>query len=433
MQAEGEADGQGETPKAGGTMRQSLRRVCAGALCASALAVGVAAPVAQAAFDGPIFIYEPLPQPGTAHPIPPPAGDFEGPCGLAVDNAGNFYLSDYYHHAVDVFGAGAGYVTQIAGEDPDDGPCGLAVDAAGNVYVNNFHRNVVKFGQASGFGTGTVIDGAGHGTDPDRPTGVAVDKASGNVYVDDRTHVTMFDSTGVELGQVGSFGNGYGLAVSEFEATKGFLYVPDAATDEVLVYDPANPLSPVGTIDGSGTPNGHFTSLTDAAVAVDKATGEVYVADDLTPEYAAHHEGVVYVFSSLGVYEGRLKFSIEDALPPGLAVDNSSGGTKSRVYLTSGNSEVAAVYVYPAHAATSAAVPLAKPPPAAGTPSPSSSASAAVVGVSTAVAGSKAVVAGSLASESASPSAPSALPTRHRRAARHHHVKRHRRVKRGGR
>jgi hypothetical protein len=414
-------------------MRHSLRRGCLGALCASALAIGVAAPAAQAASDDPIFIYKPLPQPLNPSPIPPPAGGFEGPCGLAVNNSGNFYLSDYYHHAVDIFSAGAGYITQIAGEDPLDGPCGLAVDAAGDVYVNNFHRNVVKFGASPGFGAGTVIDGAGNGTDPDRPTGVAVDKASGNVYVDDRTQVTIFDSSGVELGQVGSFGDGYGLAVSEYVGTEGFLYVPDAATDEVLVYDPATPLSPVGTIDGSGTPNGHFTSLTDAAVAVDKATGEVYVADDLTPEYAAHHEGVVYVFSSLGVYEGRLKFSIEDALPPGLAVDNSSGGTKSRVYLTSGNSEVAAVYVYPPHAATSAAIALPKPPPAAGTPAPSSSGSAAVTGVTTAVAGSRASGSDTLAGEAASPPSPQALGARLGKAARHHHVKHHRRGKGGNR
>jgi hypothetical protein len=142
---------------------------------------------------------------------------------------------------------------------------------------------------------------------------------------------------------------------------------------------------------------------------------------------------VVYVFSSAGVYEGRLKFSIDDALSPGLAVDNSSGGTKGRVYVTSGNSEVASIYVYPPHAATSAAVGLPKPPLAAGTPVSSTSGSASVAGVTTAVAGSRAVGSDTLAGEAASMSSPQTPRARHHRAPRHHHVNRHRRAKRGNR
>ncbi len=38
-------------------------------------------------------------------PIPPPEGEIEGACGLAVSPgpSSNLYVSDYYHHLVDVF------------------------------------------------------------------------------------------------------------------------------------------------------------------------------------------------------------------------------------------------------------------------------------------------------------------------------------------
>ena len=35
--------------------------------------------------------------------LPPPLGSLNGPCGAAVDSAGSFYISDYYHDVVDVW------------------------------------------------------------------------------------------------------------------------------------------------------------------------------------------------------------------------------------------------------------------------------------------------------------------------------------------
>jgi hypothetical protein len=353
-------------------IRAAISRTMLGVLCGAALLVGAGAATAQAAFDDPIFVLRPEPPPPLNPPIPPPASNFEGPCGLAVGATANLYLSNYYHHTVDLFGSNVGkiypygYVAQLTGEDPLDGPCGLALDSSANLYVNNFHRNVVRI--AAGFGAATVIAGAGAGPglEAARPTGVAVNKASDDIYVDERTQVAAFDSSGAANGVVGlgSLEDGYGLAVSEYPATAGLLYVPDAASDTVKVYSPEPPdptTTPVAEIDGSGTPLGHFSSLRNSAVAVDSSTGEIYVADVLEPEFSELSETVIYVFSSAGAYEGRLKISIENALPPGLAVDNSGTGTQGRVYVTSGNTELAAVYAYPAHAATSAAVPLAKP------------------------------------------------------------------------
>lgn len=335
-----------------------MKRIWIGLLAALALAVTLPAAGAQAAPGDPLFVLRPEPQPLDPFPIPPPFGHFEGPCGLAVDGAGNFYVSDYYHHVIDVYSSGAGYSNQIKAVDPVDGPCGLAIDSSDRVYVNDFHRNVVRYGAAPSFGSGTAIAGAG--VDESHPTGVAVDRTSDDVYVDQRTRIGVFNSVGAEGEPVGAgeIEDGYGVAVSGYGPTAGLIYVPDAATGTVKVFDPEAATELVAEIDGSGTPRGGFVSLRDSAIAVDDSTGEIYVVDDLTPEYKEGHEGVVYVFGPDGAYKGRLKYSVQLAQPAGLAVDNSGGLTQGRVYVTSGYSERAAVYAYAPNSEGTAAVPL---------------------------------------------------------------------------
>jgi hypothetical protein len=345
-------------------MRKLARRSLLGALCAALLTL-CGAP-AQAAFDDPLFIFDP-----NALPKPLPYAPFEGPCGVAVDSAGNLYVADYYHHQIDIFMTSTPlpwYITALRKVDPLDGPCGLALDTSGNLYVNNYHRNVEKFVPSSfpptsGSDFPVVIPATTYASagviNPSHPTGVAVDPASGNVYVNDRTHLSVYDSGGVSLGQIGggTLQDGYGLARSSFPATAGRLYAPDAATDTVKVYDPPiDTENPVATIDGGATPLGEFVSLRDSAVAIDDVTGELYVADTVRPEYTDRPETVVYVFDASGAYEGRLKHGVISGLPVGLAVDNSPTATQGRVYLTSGNTENAVLYAYPPGAATSASV-----------------------------------------------------------------------------
>jgi hypothetical protein len=397
---------------------EALRRAAARILCMGLLALCapclLAPGAALGAADDPLFVFTPMPPkpfpPPPPPPIPPPAGYFEGPCGLAVDAEGNIYVSDYYpeeiadHDAVDVFGPNPlgypyDYRTQIPEVDQLDGPCGLAVDGAGTVFVNDYHRAVFRY-ETSEFpppplppgpvqlplpeyyGGPTAIDTGGPTT---RPTGVALDAAAGRLYVDNRAHVSVYDSTGAPLDSSGgsleegeeqlrigagpnadSIEDGYGLAVSAFPATAGRLYVPDAADDVVEVYDPAVDLEdPVAVIDGHEVPGG-FVSLRDAAVAVDRVTGKVYVADNLEPAFIEHPEAAVYVFDASGTYLGRLKHNVVDALPPGLAVDNSEKATQGRVYVTSGDVEFSSVYAYGPGAETSVALPPLPPPTPAG-------------------------------------------------------------------
>jgi DNA-binding beta-propeller fold protein YncE len=305
--------------------------------------LALAAAPAQAGPSDPVFVFTPKPPPPPEAPIPPPTGYLEGPCGIAVDASGSFYVSDYYHHAIDIFNSGAVYMGQLTNQDPLDGPCGLAIDASSNLYVNDYHRDVAIGGEA---------------IDSNHPTGVAVDTQTGDVYVDDRTYIARYEAPIVpgelpieKIGE-GSLQDGYGLAFSSFAATAGRLYVPDAADDVVKVYDPA--ISTEDPVQEIEPPGAGFTSLRDSAVAVDDTSGRVYVADELQPNHTERPQAQIDVFGSTGAYEGHLKYLITDARPPGLAVDNSAQSTQGRVYVTSGNTVESSIYIYPPGAATTA-------------------------------------------------------------------------------
>jgi DNA-binding beta-propeller fold protein YncE len=326
-------------------MRMAIARLAA--LGALALALGAGAAPAQGAAGDPLFVFVPVPPPPPAKLTPPPTGRFNGPCGLAVDSHANFYVSDYYHGVIDRFTPDRIYTGGFDGGDPLDGPCQIAFDSTDRLYVNDYHREVA-------------------GLDDEEPTGVAVDTATDHVYVDRRTSIAVYDSSGnpvldaglpLEVG-LGSLGEGYGVAVSQFPATAGRLYVPDAADDTVKVYDPAlDKVNPLATIPGPGS---GFNSLRDAAIAVDRVTGNLYVADNLQPVFTERPEAVIDVFDPTGAFLGRLRYRVVDALPPGLAVDNSAQPTQGRVYLTSGNTDQAAVYAYPPGAQVPNTLPSAQ-------------------------------------------------------------------------
>ncbi len=344
-----------------------------GSLCLALLGAAVLSlggPTALAAADRSLLSEHLLHSTAPPAPKPPPEGEVEGACGLAVTAGGQIYVSDYYHRTVDLFSNDGTYQSQIVlpgsnpvfGTNTVDAVCGLALDSAGRLYANELHQGVL----------GLLPDEAA--IDGGQSTGVAVDTA-GNVYVDDRTHVAKYaapvtagDSPAAEIG-LGSLGDGYGLAVSPSGAR---VYVADAGDQTVKVYEPATSASqPAQTIPG-------FNSLRNAALAVDPTNGHLLVADNTQPGFE-HPKAVVEEYDATGAFLGSLPGAPIAGEPSGLAVDPTSGV----LYVTSGNGEEANVFAYGPYGAsfaptsvlspqaTAPAITVSAPAPAA--PSPAAS------------------------------------------------------------
>jgi DNA-binding beta-propeller fold protein YncE len=266
-----------------------------------------------------------------------PEGQIEGACGIAVaPSSETLYVADYYHRAIDAFSLAGLFLDSQVLFGGDDAVCGLAVDATGNRYGNEFHQAVLTLPDEE------LVD-------PGPATGVAVDEA-GNVYVDDRTYVAVYDapvspgdSPSEKIG-LGNLEDAYGVAV---DSKAGLVYVADAATDTVKVFKPAiDPEVPAREI--GGPPGAKFNSLKDAAVAVDTSggagEGHMLVVDNLDPG-GERPRAAIYEFDAASDYLDRLAGRVYGGLgvktpgpmfgePSGLAVDPETGD----LYVTTGNS-----------------------------------------------------------------------------------------------
>ncbi len=239
------------------------------------------------------------------------AGTFEGPCGVTLDSAGDIYVSHYYEDFVAVLNPEFDLRSRIENEHPTNGPCGIAVDSAGDVFVNNWRHEVVKFTPPS-----TEAAWGRDGTiDPGPANGVKFDPTTNRIYVDDGTYVSAYEPSGapVEVGGKplrigeGTLKEGYGLAVSAYPETAGEIYVPDAATNTVKVYDPAKSFTnPVQVIDGSGTPHKGFIYLGESEAAVNPTNGQLFVIDEVGHGLSEEPEIVVDEFNTAGNYRGQI-------------------------------------------------------------------------------------------------------------------------------
>ena len=272
--------------------------------------------------------------------------DLEGACGTAVSpTTRDVFVSDYYHRTVVAYtanGLSPTFGLGLPGENTRPGintlnaVCGLAVDAKGNLYGDELHEAVMRLAPSE-----QVIDEGDS-------TGVAVD-AAGNLYVDDRTYVAIYDAP-VEPGEAptekigGSGLDAYGLAVDPAGKT---VYVADAADNTVKGFEPGVSLTvPQVTIAHA------FTSLIDAAIAIDPTNGHVLVVSDSEPGFE-NPLAVVDEFDGSGAFLDRLSPRVVGPRgdqhrgpifgePSGIAVDPLSGD----LYVTTGNSERANLVKY---------------------------------------------------------------------------------------
>ena len=232
------------------------------------------------------------------------AAQFNNPWGLASDIAGNIYVGDTYNNKIRKITPG-GVVTSIAGSTngSNDGisssaqflnPANVALDIAGNVYISDYgNQKIRKLGlnnyvtTLAGDGTSGSTDGLGVTAGPGNfasfnyPSGLNLD-AAGNSYIADQNNnkIRKINSAGATttLAGSGAAGSAEGVGLlATFNAPvgvaldfSGTLYVADASNNKIRTVATGGytiaPALPAGLIfDGttgtiSGTPTTNLTA-----------------------------------------------------------------------------------------------------------------------------------------------------------------------------
>jgi len=236
---------------------------------------------------------------------------FNQPTGICIDAAGNIYIADAGNHVIrkiDPAGnvttfAGSGSVGNTDGKGTAasfDTPAGIAIDAAGNLYVTDSRSGLIRVVSPAGVVTtlaGTAYytandKGSGLGVSFDQPYGIVVD-SHGNLFVADAGgnqirkvtpvgFVYTFAGTGVA-----GFADGPGTTAL-FNAPAGIaidasdnLYVADTYNNRIRKITASGFVSTLagnsqaGRFDAVGT-NANFNKPYN--LAIDK-NGNIYVAD----------------------------------------------------------------------------------------------------------------------------------------------------------
>jgi len=238
--------------------------------------------------------------------------EFEWPSGLAIDTAGNLYVADSESNRIrKVTPEGevstlalrekreSGYADDTESAAEFDGPTDIAIDKAGNLYVtdkwNNRIRKVTPQGEVSTFaGSGRegYADGKGSVAKFMQPSGIAID-AAGNLYVADTRNNCIRKVT--PKGEVSTFvgnsawkghrGYAYGLFQPSSLAIDASdnLYVADEGANLILKITPKGKISTFA--DNNAVRRGYADGKGSAAkfdepsgLAID-AAGNLYVAD----------------------------------------------------------------------------------------------------------------------------------------------------------
>ncbi|MDR1250825.1 MAG: hypothetical protein LBK62_01535 [Treponema sp.] len=248
---------------------------------------------------------------------PAATAQFNGPRGVAVDDAGNVYVADADNHRIRKI-TPTGMVSTLAGSGTIGGfadgpgtaaqfnePAGVALDGAGNLYVadtsNHCIRKIVIASRVvstlAGSATSGVADGTGAAAQFTFPRGVAADNA-GNLYVADtgsqriRKIVIATQEVTTLAGSTYGYVNGTGTA-AQFNGPYGVttddagnLYVADTSNHCIRKIVIASRVVTTFAGNGAAVPAyGYADGIGTAArfynpdsVALD-GVGNIYVAD----------------------------------------------------------------------------------------------------------------------------------------------------------
>jgi len=293
---------------------------------------------------------------------PAPNAQLFRPSSVAVDSAGNVYIADALNSRVRKVSNGV--ITTVAGNGTigysgDNGPAtgaqlrfpyGVALDSAGNLYISdtgNSRIRVVSNGViATVAGNGTAgfsgDYGPPTGAQLNSPTGIALD-AAGNLYIADSSNARVRSvSKGAIITVAGNGTQGFsgdsgpatsaqlssptGIAVD----SAGNLYIADTSNARVRMV--SNGM--ITTVAGNGTPgfsgdNGPATSAqlnAPGGIAVD-AAGNLYIADTSNARVRKVSNGVISTVAGNGATgfsgDNGPATSAQLSSPTGIAVDSA--------------------------------------------------------------------------------------------------------------
>ncbi|MGV9002347.1 MAG: NHL repeat-containing protein [Candidatus Saccharimonadaceae bacterium] len=237
------------------------------------------------------------------------AARFDHPLGIAVDNAGNLYVSDANNNRIrkittngDVTTfSGSGVAGSVDGSPTTAKfyyPRGVAIDSTGNVYTGDYIGTMVRkltssgtVSTLAGSMTGGYVDATGSAARFAAIQGITVD-GSGNIYtVENRHRIRKITPAGVVTTVAGSGTEGYldgngitaqfaypaGIAID----SSGAMYIADSGNHRIRKLMPNGDVT---TFAGSGV-RGYAEGMGTAAqfdtptgITID-ATGTIYVAD----------------------------------------------------------------------------------------------------------------------------------------------------------
>ncbi|MFQ6027395.1 MAG: 6-bladed beta-propeller [Dehalococcoidia bacterium] len=173
-------------------------------------------------------------------------GSLVWPTSIAIDSAGQVYVSDEWLNRISIFTKDGDYIGKWE-ERPGSGdgelnrPSGLAFDQEDNLFVvDSLNQRVQKFTKEGQFLAKWGSYGSGDGQ-LDMPWGIDIDR-SGNVYIADwhNDRIQKFSPDGQFLMKLGTSGTGEGelnrptdVAVDK----DGIIYVADWLNNRLQVFD----------------------------------------------------------------------------------------------------------------------------------------------------------------------------------------------------
>ena len=202
------------------------------------------------------------------------------PYGVETDSAGRLYVVDTFLRTVHVFDVKAGAYYSFPSDKTNlVSPIDLAIEnASGNIYVSDSKEGVVKIFKDAGK---KFVGEVGKGV-LERPTGIAVNEKTAELLVVDTlsAHIFRFDLADHKLkGKFGGSGNAEGefnFPTNIYVNGDGIIFASDSLNFRIQEFTPAGKfLRGFGSI---GNSPGHFSRPKGVAVDSD---GNIYVVDGL--------------------------------------------------------------------------------------------------------------------------------------------------------